>query len=118
MHGWDMITRRDEGRPRVVRCAECHREILTGEGRYNEPDGKSYHPTCYDALQPAPMTAILTRMLEEEGRRLAEVVHELVAIQDDWGAIHSSSPSPPTVIADEPLASPRGNGTMRPPFSG
>ncbi len=82
-----------ENRPgRIVHCATCRLEIYTGEGRYCEPDGKSYHPKCYDALKPElPMTVVLTRDLaerlsaraHEEGRTLEQIVGEIVASRRD-----------------------------------
>ncbi len=81
---------------RAVSCAKCCAEILAGDGRYNEPDGRSYHPLCYDALQPAPMSAMLTRVLEAEARKLTEIVDALVATRDDLNALERNAlePSP------------------------
>ena len=100
-----MHSRRDMARvlfhwEQGVRCAKCCNEIVIGEGRYNEPDGKSYHALCYDGLDRAPMTAMLTRVLEAEARRLAEVVDALVASRDDLNALE------PSAVGTSSLSSP------------
>ncbi len=65
-----------------VECAECHLEIRAGEGRYSMPNGKSYHPPCYEAIWPESVTATVIQMFEQELQQIARTAGKIVAARE------------------------------------
>jgi hypothetical protein len=96
---------------RGARCATCGAAVATGEGRYNWPDGSSFHVACLDGAEQGLDMRDVLRGLEQTARQIEAAVAGLLSFLHSAAAHSSEQHAEPT---DRPPSAEAGQERIAP----